>query len=173
MPWHDLIRINCEHLDVLYYDYDYKTDKQFYHQAIWLIISASILGSWYYLLDSPYLRKKRVHSYQPINHRTYKFATIHQHDNATNRSFSLNENQENKSFRAKRCRVPCKRKLLWSSDYFNDSNHFNLSIPHREYTDGMGSESPDGWCSTTLFSPILIYKHLSLIKRPTRQIYET
>ena len=58
-------------------------------------------------------------------------------------------------------RVPCKSELLQSKDYFNDSNHFNLSIPHREYTDSI------------VFSPILNYKHLSLITRPTRQIYET
>ena len=48
-----------------------------------------------------------------------------------------------------------------------------ISIPRREYTDGMGSESPDGWGSSIVFSHILIYKHLSLIKRPTRQAYET
>ena len=51
-------------------------------------------------------------------------------------------------------RVPCKRKLLRSNDHFNDSNHFNLSIPRREYTDGMGSESPDGWGSCLLCSPL-------------------
>ena len=71
------------------------------------------------------------------------------------------------------CRVPCKSELLCSNDYFNDSYHFNLSIPRRECTDGRCSECTDGRCSSIVFYPIVVYTNLILIKCSTRQNYET